>query len=247
MRSCGDGRRWCRGCERSEYPFIVADDHVGYGSSCGVVGVGADELWRVVAVFHNAEGGEDHRYAECYDSESADGGYELVSAGGGVFGLPSVEESVEVFLLVGGQAEYDVGTMFEENAVEVVVVLAEGCKVVFKGIVAGFGEDIIPDKFGVEVVEEEAAEEAVFRIGDEVQNLPRCAGEDCGQSRVLDVYIFTVFATDIGDSLVVEGLAETVGVVAVVGAEGVCESVAFRLEHKSLAAIVIEDLIDCGG
>ena len=127
------------------------------------------------------------------------------------------------------------------------VVFAEGCKVVFMGIVAGFGKDIIPDKFGVEVVEEEAAEEAVFRIGDEVQNLPRCAGEDCRKSRVLDVYIFTVFATDIGDSLVVEGLAETVGVVAVVGAECVCEGVAFCLEHKSLAAIVIEDLIDCGG
>ena len=127
------------------------------------------------------------------------------------------------------------------------VVLAEGCKVVFKGIAAGFGEDIIPDKSGVEVVEEEAAEEAVFRIDDEVQDLPGCARENRGQSWVLDVHIFTVFATDIGDSLVVEGLAETVGVVAVVGAEGVCEGVAFCLEHKSLAAIVIEDLIDCGG
>lgn len=90
----------------------MADDHVGYGSGCGVVGVGADELWAEVAVFHNAEGGEDHRYAECYDSESADGGYELVSAGGGIFGLPSVEQGVEVFLLFGGEAEYDVGTMF---------------------------------------------------------------------------------------------------------------------------------------
>lgn len=127
------------------------------------------------------------------------------------------------------------------------VVLAEGCKVVFKGIVAGFGEDIIPDKFGVEVVEEEAAKEAVFRIGDEIQNLPRCAGEDCGQSRVLDVYIFTVFATDIGDSLVVEGLAEAVGVVAVVGAECVGEGVSFRLEHKACTAVVIENLIDCCG
>lgn len=91
MRSCGDGRRWCRGCERPEYPFVVADDHIGYGSGCGVVGVGADEFGREAAVFHYTKGGEDHRYAECYDSESADGGYELVSAGGGVFGLPSVE------------------------------------------------------------------------------------------------------------------------------------------------------------
>lgn len=90
----------------------MADDHVGYGSDCGVVGVGADEFWRVVAVFHYTQGGEYHRYAECYDSEAADGGYELVSAGGGIFGLPSVEQGIEVFLLFGGKAEYDVGTMF---------------------------------------------------------------------------------------------------------------------------------------
>ena len=143
--------------------------------------------------------------------------------------------------------EYDVGTMFGEDAVEVVVVLAGGCEVVFKGVVAGFGEDVVPDKFGVEVVEEESAEEAVLRIGDEVQDLPGRAGEDCGQSQVLDVNIFPVFAADVGDGFVVECFAEAVGVVAVVGAEGVCEGVAFCLEHKSLAAIVIEELIySCG-
>lgn len=127
------------------------------------------------------------------------------------------------------------------------VVLAEGCEVVFKGLVAGFSKDIVPDEFGVEEVEEKAAEEAVLRISDEIQNLPRCAGEDCGQSRVIDVHIFTVFATDIGDSLVVEGLAEAVGVVSVVGAECVGEGVSFRLEHKACTAVVIENLIDCCG
>lgn len=127
------------------------------------------------------------------------------------------------------------------------VVLAEGCKVVFKGIVAGFSKDIVPDEFGVEEVEEKAAEEAVLGIGDEVQDLTWRSGEDRREARILDVHIFAVLAADIGDSLVVEGLAETVGVVAVVGAEGICEGVAFCLEHKSLAAIVIEDLIDCGG
>ena len=225
----------------------MADDHVGYGSGGGVVCVGADEFGGEAAVFHYTQGGEYHRYAECYDSKSADGGYELVSAGGGVFGLPSVEESVEVFLLFGGEAEYDVGTMFGEKAVEVVVVLAEGCETVFKGVIAGFGEDIVPDELGVEVVEEEAAEETVLRIGDEVQYLPWCAREDCGQSWTLDIHIFTVFAADVGDGLVVECLSEAVGVVAVVGAECVCEGVAFCLEHKSLAAIVIEDLIYSGG
>lgn len=46
------------------------------------------------------------------------------------------------------------------------IVLAEGCETVFKGVIAGFGEDIVPDEFGVEVVEEEATEEAVLRVGD---------------------------------------------------------------------------------
>lgn len=45
----------------------------------------------------------------------------------------------------------------------------------------------------------------------------------------------------------VESLAEAVGVVAVVGAECVGEGVAFRLEHQACAAVVIEDLIYCGG
>lgn len=90
----------------------MADDHVGYGSGCGVVGVGADELWRVFAVFHNAQGGDYHRYAECYDSEATDGGDELVSAGGCIVGLPLVEQGVEVFLLPGGQAEEDIRAVF---------------------------------------------------------------------------------------------------------------------------------------
>ena len=44
----------------------------------------------------------------------------------------------------------------------------------------------------------------------------------------------------------VKRLAEAVGVVAVVGAEGVCEGVAFGLEHKACATVVTKDLIDCG-
>ena len=90
----------------------MADDHVGYGSSCGVVGVGADKLWAEVAVFHYAEGREEHSYAECYDSEATDGGDELVSAGGCIDGLPLVEQGVEVFLLPGGQAEDDIRAVF---------------------------------------------------------------------------------------------------------------------------------------
>ena len=44
-----------------------------------------------------------------------------------------------------------------------------------------------------------------------------------------------------------EGLAEAVGVIAVVGGESVGEGVAFGLEHNALAVVVAKDLIDGGG
>ena len=45
----------------------------------------------------------------------------------------------------------------------------------------------------------------------------------------------------------VKGLAEAVGVVAVVGSEDVGEGVAFGLEHEAAASVIGEDLIDGGG
>lgn len=44
-----------------------------------------------------------------------------------------------------------------------------------------------------------------------------------------------------------EGFAEAVRVVAVVGVEGVGEGVAFGLEHQALAVVLVERLIDGGG
>ena len=45
------------------------------------------------------------------------------------------EDGVDVFLPDGGKAKDDVGTVFWEETVEVVVIVANGCKVVVKGIV----------------------------------------------------------------------------------------------------------------
>lgn len=107
-------------------------------------------------------------------------------------------------------------------------------------------EHVVPYEAEIEEVEDEAAEQAVLGVGDEIQNLSGRAGEERGEARILDVHIFTVLAADVGDGLVVECLAEAVGVVAVVGAECVGEGVALRLEHQAGAAVVAEDLIDCG-
>ena len=45
----------------------------------------------------------------------------------------------------------------------------------------------------------------------------------------------------------VEGLAEAVGEVAVVGGKDVGQCVAFGLEHQCVSAVIGEDLIDGGG
>lgn len=49
--------------------------------------------------------------------------------------MPLGEDGVEVFLLDGGKAKDDVGTIFGEDEVKVVVIFAKGCEVVIKGIV----------------------------------------------------------------------------------------------------------------
>lgn len=146
--SCGVGQ----GVEDSG---VVLDEDCGYGLCCFVVLVQAAEGVFEVAVFHNPESGEAHCYAEHYDSEAADGGYEFFSAGFDIVLLPLVEGGVEVGFLLGCEVECDVVTFFEDVE-EVLVFFAEGLEVVFKGLVAGVGEDVVPDEFGVEVVEGES-------------------------------------------------------------------------------------------
>lgn len=93
--SCGVGQ----GVEDSG---VVLDEDCGYGLCCFVVLIQAAEGVFEVAVFHNPEGGEAHCYAEHYDSEAADGGYEFFSAGFDIVLLPLVEGGVEVGFLLGG-------------------------------------------------------------------------------------------------------------------------------------------------
>jgi len=133
--------------------------------------------------------------------------------------------------------------------VEVVELLSESLEMFVKCGVGVGAEHVVPHEAEVEEVEYESAEQTVLGIGDEVQDLSGCSCEERGETRVLDVHIFAVLAADVGDGLVVERLAEAVGVVAVVGAECVGEGVAFGLEHKAGAAVVAKDLIDrsCGG
>ena len=95
------GRRGCRlGCvgfrEGAEDVGVVAENHGGHRHRALIVCVEAGQSVLNDSVLHYAEGGEDHREAERYQAEAADGGDELVSAAVAVFGLPGGEPFVEV-------------------------------------------------------------------------------------------------------------------------------------------------------
>ena len=91
------GRLNCVGFREGEEDVcVVAENHGGHRHGALIVGVEAGQPVLDDAVLHYAEGGEDHREAECYQAEAADGGDELVPAAVAVFGLPDGEPFVEV-------------------------------------------------------------------------------------------------------------------------------------------------------
>lgn len=61
--------------------------------------------------------------------------------------------------------------------------------------VVGGGEDVEPFEDKTLIVEDEAAEEAVFGIGDERENLTWSAGEQSREARTGKLDKLTVFAT----------------------------------------------------
>ena len=68
--------------------------------------------------------------------------------------------------------------------------------------------------------------------------MSRCSGEDGGEARPQEFHKFPVFAPGVGDRLVVEGLPEAVGVVAVVGGEDIGQGVSFGFEHQAASSVV---------
>ena len=134
---------------------VVLDEDVGYGLSCVVVFIEAAEGFFKVAVFHDPEGREAHCYAEHYDSEAAYCGHEFFSAGFYILLLPLVKGGVEIGFLFGCEVEGYVLAFFQDVE-EVLVFSAKGLEVVFKCLVAGICEDVVPYKFRVEVVEGES-------------------------------------------------------------------------------------------
>ena len=72
----------------------------------------------------------------------------------------------------------------------------------------------MPDDFRGHDVEDETAEEAVFSIRDEIEDLLRRAGEHSRELGLDQLDKLVVFLAEVGNDFVVEGLTEAVGVVA---------------------------------
>ena len=130
--------------------------------------------------------------------------------------------------------------------VKVLVFLAKIQEVIIQRGEVIVCEDIVPDEAGGKAVENESREEAILGIGNEVLNLARCAGKDGGETRVLDFRQFMVFAAIIGYLLVVISLTEVVGIVAIIGGEGVGKGVTFGLKHKATLFVFKESLTHRG-
>lgn len=135
---------------------VVADDDRGDG-----------------ATVHQAERSENHGEAEGDEAETTDGGDDIGAEKVGVFELNLFEEAVELLLLACGKRETD-GLRLLKRLIEREEAMAKMLEVFVEGF-GIFGKDIVPFDAKIHIVEDEAAEEAVFGVGNECQDLLWCA------------------------------------------------------------------------
>ena len=224
----------------------MPDERPGDGHCAPEVFVVTDEGGDDFAGVVEAEGAQDHRETEGDEAEAPDAADDVFAEEVVVLLLGAAVVVVEGALLAGGQGKLQF-RLHLQALVEFEEAVADVVEDFFQGGVAGAGENVNPFQAEVEVVEDEAAEQAVLRIRDEGGDLSRCSGEDGGEVRPQEFYKFPVFSPGVGDGLVVEGLPEAVGVVAVVGGEDIGQGVSFGFEHQATSSVVGEDLIDgCG-
>ena len=225
----------------------VGKQDVTHGDGGLEVFVQADGRGDEVAGFHHAEDGENHGHAEADESHAAHGGNHLVSPGAVDAELTGLKEGVEAVALLLGEAEAErVGDVLEV-VVEDVVFPAEGGEMGVEHEFFVLREDVLPLELGLQDVEDEAGEKAVLGVRNEAHDLLGRAHEGGGELGLIDLNVLVVLAAVVRDGLVVKGLAEAVGEVAVVGDEGVGEGVALGLEDEAAAVVVAQHLVHAGG
>ena len=93
------------------------------------------------------------------------------------------------------------------------------------------GEDIAYSSTKGNKIEDESAEQSVFRIGYEVAYLFWRTSQDNGDSRIVDFQVFSIFATAHTDCFMMERFTEQVGVIAMLGFERLAKRVTLGLKE----------------
>lgn len=167
----------------------VADEDAGDGHRGGEVFVVAEKGGAQFAGVVAAEGCQDHCDAEGDEAQAADAGYDVVAKEAVELGLQVGVVVVEGVLLVQGELKFHFGHSFK-----VLVDVGEGPADVVEDFVEGgsvdAGKYVEPFQLEVDVVEDEAGEEAVFCVRDEGGDLAGRAGEDGGEARAQELHEF---------------------------------------------------------
>ena len=100
-------------------------------------------------------------------------------------------------------------------------------------------KNIGPNGFQVHGVEDEAAEEAVFGIGNEIKHLLRSSGKHSRQTWKFDIDVLAIGAPVLASGFVMERFTETVAVIAIITFEGSGNRIAFGLEDQSFAIVIV--------
>lgn len=181
------------GWEIAEDVGGVLKKHTSHDERGAEVGVGTEGDRSDGDAIHEAERGENHGQTEGDEAKTTDGGDDIQTEERGILELDIAKELVELELLWSGERETD-GLGLLERLIEREETVAEMLEILIDSVVGG-GEDVEPFEDKTFVVEDEAAEETVFGIGDERENLTWSAGEQSREARTGKLDKFTVFAT----------------------------------------------------
>ena len=190
-----------------------------HGQGSVEVGIGADHakifistLGGLRRIVDAAKDGQDHREAKEDEAEAADGGHDFVAEQLSEAKLRGLEVGVELVHLgtAEGELDWPFGELLQEGE-EVAAYLLE--LLISRGATMG-SKHVVPDQFGFHDIEDETAEQAVFSIRDEIEDLLRCAGQDSGEFGLHNLDVFMIFLAEIGNRFMMKRFPESVRIVA---------------------------------
>lgn len=170
---------WCRRGTRENLKDCcrVLQQDFDHRESGGKVGIGTDQVQLLLSllgglrlIVDEAKDGQSHSEAKEDEAEAADGSNDVVAEQLSVAKLGGLKELVELFLL--GTAESKLDALLREGLVEVVEVAANLLELLI-GNATGTGKHIVPYKLCRHGIEDETAEESVFGIGNQIEDLLR--------------------------------------------------------------------------